>query len=47
MLMMGPIADNMVMPPAVRERHEKLRVTSPKRGVYAVVAAEAANATRH
>jgi hypothetical protein len=25
MLMMGPIADNMVMPPAVRERHEKLR----------------------
>jgi alkylation response protein AidB-like acyl-CoA dehydrogenase len=25
MLMMGPIADNMAMPPAVRERHEKLR----------------------
>jgi alkylation response protein AidB-like acyl-CoA dehydrogenase len=25
MLMMGPIADNMGMPPAVRERHEKLR----------------------
>src|SRR5438094_9869225 len=25
MLMMGPIADNMTMPPAVRERHEKLR----------------------
>ncbi len=25
MLMMGPIADNMAMPPAVRERHEQLR----------------------
>ena len=25
MLMMGPIADDMAMPPAVRERHEKLR----------------------
>src|SRR5215471_4183768 len=25
MLMMGQIADNMAMPPAVRERHEKLR----------------------
>jgi alkylation response protein AidB-like acyl-CoA dehydrogenase len=25
MLMMGPIADDMEMPPAVRERHEKLR----------------------
>jgi alkylation response protein AidB-like acyl-CoA dehydrogenase len=25
MLMMGPIADNMAMPPAVRARHEKLR----------------------
>src|SRR5437016_12134465 len=25
MLMMGPIADNMAMPPPVRERHEKLR----------------------
>src|SRR5207248_2250286 len=25
MLMMGPIADNMTMLPAVRERHEKLR----------------------
>jgi len=24
MLMMGPIADNMAMPPTVRERHEKL-----------------------
>jgi hypothetical protein len=27
MLMMGSIADNMAMPPAVRERHEKLRAT--------------------
>src|SRR5436305_10377555 len=27
MLMMGPIADNMAMSPAVRERHEKLRAT--------------------
>jgi alkylation response protein AidB-like acyl-CoA dehydrogenase len=25
MLMMGPIADNLAMPPAARERHEKLR----------------------
>src|SRR6476660_10001191 len=25
MLMMGPIADNMAMPPAARERHEQLR----------------------
>src|SRR5207245_10838969 len=25
MLMMGPIADNMAMPPGQRERHEKLR----------------------
>src|SRR6266849_11049559 len=25
MLMMGPIADDMAMPPAMRERHEKLR----------------------
>ena len=25
MLMMGPIADNMPMPPTARERHEKLR----------------------
>jgi hypothetical protein len=25
MLMMGPIADNMAMPAAVRERHERLR----------------------
>src|SRR4029077_3730683 len=25
MLMMGPIADNMAMPPGRRERHEKLR----------------------
>ncbi len=25
MLMMGPIADDMAMPPALRERHEKLR----------------------
>jgi hypothetical protein len=27
MLMMGSIADNMAMPPAVRERHEKPRAT--------------------
>src|SRR5689334_176539 len=27
MLMMGPIADNMAMPPVMRERHEKLRAT--------------------
>src|SRR5947207_11743902 len=25
MLMIGPIADDMAMPPAMRERHEKLR----------------------
>jgi alkylation response protein AidB-like acyl-CoA dehydrogenase len=27
MLMMGPIADNMAVPPTVRERHERLRAT--------------------
>jgi alkylation response protein AidB-like acyl-CoA dehydrogenase len=35
MLMMGPIADNMAMPPAVRERHEKLRAAKFLSGAQA------------
>jgi hypothetical protein len=35
MLMTGQIADNIAMPPAVRERHEKLRATKFREVVVA------------